>query len=298
MSKVKINGKRRKMKTKIVIGIAIVMLLFVIVAFSGCIEDETTKSTENGILPSKKALQPGVYDVSELSNLPMTINLGNDTYLVLTDADKETISGYFENKGRFLYPTYFDLEVIFRDKNGKVVNNGVREIRVKYEALKSEEREYDMRYLRKIPVYVGIPLDFFETWEVRGESIIYPYITILEVGRSQDVKLTQKGEYFVELTGTIDVTHSGKGNLTATFVGEIESKSDKKLTVQITFTSRNVSKSWWKPSAQYLYLEPFERRTFEAQFSTPDYETDNLLELCLEAREFYEVDAKYQDRII
>jgi len=117
MSKVKINGKRRKMKTKIVIGIAIVMLLFVIVAFSGCIEDETTKSTENGILPSKKALQPGVYDVSELSNLPMTINLGNDTYLVLTDADKETISGYFENKGRFLYPTYFDLEVIFRDKN-------------------------------------------------------------------------------------------------------------------------------------------------------------------------------------
>ena len=83
MSKVKINGKRRKMKTKIVIGIAIVMLLFVIVAFSGCIEDETTKSTENGILPSKKALQPGVYDVSELSNLPMTINSVSYTHLTL-----------------------------------------------------------------------------------------------------------------------------------------------------------------------------------------------------------------------
>ena len=119
------------MKHKVVIGIAITTLLLIIVAFSGCTEDETTKSTETNILPPKTAPQPGVYNVSELSNLPMTISLGNDTYLVFTDADKEKIHGYFENKGRYM--SAFDLEVIFRDKNGKVVNKGVQEIRVQKE---------------------------------------------------------------------------------------------------------------------------------------------------------------------
>jgi hypothetical protein len=187
------------MKHKVVIGIAITTLLLIIVAFSGCTEDETTKSTETNILPPKTAPQPGVYNVSELSNLPMTTSLGNDTYLVFTDAggcpaiafdtknfasfwiqspiclsfspdfelldslaDKEKIHGYFENKGRYM--SAFDLEVIVRDKNGKVVNKGVQEIRV--------QKEEELFLRRKVPVYAEIPLDFFETWEVRGSSII------------------------------------------------------------------------------------------------------------------------------
>lgn len=299
MSKNKINEKRRKMKTKIATGIAITTLLLVIVAFSGCIEDETTKSTENGILPPKTALQPGVYDVSELSHLPMTISLGNDTYLVLTDADKEKIHGYFENKGRYM--SAFDLEVIFRDKNGKVVNKGIQEIRV--------QKEEELFLRRKVPVYVEIPLDFFETWEVRGSSIINPYYIILDVGRSQEVKLSTReygGEDFVELMGTIDVKRSGKDTVTATLVGEVESKSNKKLIADITFWDQNSSVYEGMSQEQhdelnalstlYLYLEPFERRTFEAQFSTPAYETDELFRLSLVARD--KIPARYQDRII
>jgi hypothetical protein len=272
------------------------------------VEDETTKSTENGILPQKTVLQPGVYDVSELSHLPMTISLGNDTYLVLTDADKERISGYFENKG--IYPSYFDLDVIFRDKNGKVVNNGVQEIRVKYEALKSEERkiiEYNMRYLRKMPVYVEIPLDFFETWEVRGESIIDYSEIILGIGRSQEVKISTRefrgGE--VELIGTIDIKRSGKDTVTATLVGDIESKSDYKLLATIVLSDLNYSvyegikKEQRRSTIAYLYLEPLERRTFEAQFSTPAWETDDSFSVGMDAPEYREkLPAEYQDRII
>ncbi len=141
------------MKNKIVIGFAIATLLLVILAFSGCVEEETTESTENSILPSKTALQPGIYDVSELSHLPMTISLGNDTYLVLIDADKERISGYFENKG--VYMSFFDLDVIFRDKNGKVVNDGVQEIKVNGVAGEV------FTISKNFPVYAEIPLDFF-----------------------------------------------------------------------------------------------------------------------------------------
>ena len=277
------------MKNKIAIGIAITTLLLVILAFSGCVEEETTKSTENSILPSKTALQPGVYDVSELSNLPMTISLGNDTYLVLTDADKETISGYFENKGRYM--SAFDLEAIFRDKNGKVVNSGVQKIRVKEEAVKGEE----ISYLRKVPVYVEIPLDFFETWEVRGNPTKFLHVNIFGIGGSQEVKLSlEKYKFGGFVTGTIDVKRSGKDTVTAMLVGDIESKSDKKLTVQIVFKDLNYSVyEGMRPEQQkstiieYLYfLEPFERRPFEAQFSTPAYETDDSFLLGLDAFEF------------
>jgi hypothetical protein len=229
------------MKNKIVIGIATAALLLVIVAFSGCVEEKTPESTGNSIPPSKTALQPGVYDVSELSNLPMTISLGNDTYLVLTDADKERIHGYFENRGRYL--SAFDLEVIFRDKNGKMVNNGVQEIKI--------QKDEGLVLKRKIPVYVEIPLDFFETWEVRGSSHEYhPKINLLDIGRShldQGLKFSTRGEgiatmeHVVELTGTIDVKRSGKDNVTATLVGNIESKSDKKCIVMLSFINSNFS---------------------------------------------------------
>ncbi len=287
------------MKNKVVIGIA--MLLLVMVAFSGCIDEETPKSTGNSILPTKTALQPGVYDISELSHLPMTINLGNDTYLVLTDADKERISGYFENKGIFF--SAFVLEVIFRDKSGKVVNNGVQKISV--------QKEEELFLRRKVPVHVEIPLDFFETWEVRGSSIRIPYSNILDVGRSQEVKLNTRvydEEDFVELKGTIDVKHSGKDTVTATLIGKVESKSNKKLIANIGFQDINNSVYAGMENEQrgqltstfvYLYLEPLERRTFEAQFSTPAYETDELFRLNIGASEYrQELPAEVQDRIV
>ena len=292
------------MKNKIVIEITV--LLLVILALSGCVEDETPKSTESSILPPKTALQPGVYGVSELSHLPMTISLGNDTYLVLTDADKETITGYFENKGRYMLLT-FDLEVIFRDKNGKVVNKGVQKIKVKEEGVKGES------CLRKIPVYVEIPLDFFETWEIRGSSYIDPSINILSIGRSQEVKLSTqgihgilyRGEHVVELTGTIDVKRSGKDTVTATLVGDIESKSDKKVLATIVFSGLNYSiykgmkKEQRKSTTAYLYLEPLERRTFEVQFTTPAWKTDDLFRFGLGASEYQqELSPEFQDRII
>jgi len=66
---------------------------------------------------------------------------------------------------------------------------------------------------------------------------------ILDIDRTHEVKLSMykysSAEYVGELTGTIDVKRSGKDTVTATLIGEIENKSDKKLRAELGFRHSN-----------------------------------------------------------
>lgn len=165
---------------KVSYGFLILILSFL---FLGCIENkvETTSSTES--------MNLGIFKVSELNNLPKTLELGNNTYLTLTSIDKKSISIYIENKGVEAVRIN-NGHFIFRDKDGRVVRNGVGGFRlVSSDGLKDEVWGGTSKYgdelwdstlsgtliaKKKVLFTVNVPLDLYETWEPRIEVSIMP----------------------------------------------------------------------------------------------------------------------------
>lgn len=190
----------------------VVILLVVTSLFLGCVDNTKIEKPSTA-----ESIKPGIFKSSELNNLPKVIDLGNNIYLTLKSIDKNRILVYTEYNG--IGTAYVGGQFIFRDKEGRVVQNGNEYI----------NDAYTQDTQKTISWSVDIPLDLYETWEPRIEGFSIKWIRVysfeLDKFTSSPVELEMND---VSLSGTIEKNSNG-----IVLKGYIDNKGNNKKIVSI-----------------------------------------------------------------